>query len=117
MPAKPAAKPASKTAEKNGSAAEDLNPFRIAMAQFDAAAAKLELNPGMREILRRPHRALSVSLPIKMDNGRMKVFEGYRVQHNNSRGPCKGGIRFHPQETVDTVRALAMWMTDRKSVV
>ena len=90
---------------------EDLNPFRIAMAQFDLAAEKLGLDPGMREVLRRPRRALSLSLPIKMDNGSIRVFEGFRVQHNASRGPCKGGIRYHPGVTFDEVKALASWMT------
>ena len=69
--------------------AEDLNPFRIAMRQFDTAAEKLELSEGLREVLRRPRRALSLSLPIKMDDGSLRVFQGYRVQHNSSRGPCK----------------------------
>jgi glutamate dehydrogenase/leucine dehydrogenase len=68
---------------------EDLNPFRIAMRQFDTAAEKLHLDAGMREILRRPRRALSLSLPVKMDNGSIRVFEGFRVQHNNARGPCR----------------------------
>lgn len=90
---------------------EDLNPFRIAMAQFDAAAEKLGLDPGIREVLRRPRRALSLSLPIKMDSGNIRVFEGFRVQHNASRGPCKGGIRYHPGVTFDEVKALASWMT------
>ena len=80
---------------------EDLNPFRIAMQQFDTAAAKLNLDPGMRQVLRSPRRALSLHLPIKMDNGSVRVFEGFRVQHNNSRGPCKGGIRYHPNVSFD----------------
>jgi len=91
--------------------AEDLNPFRIAMQQFETAAQKLKLDEGMREVLRSPRRALSLHLPIKMDDGRIKVFEGFRVQHNNSRGPCKGGIRYHPNVTFDEVQALASWMT------
>ncbi|MBV8207311.1 MAG: Glu/Leu/Phe/Val dehydrogenase [Acidobacteria bacterium] len=90
---------------------EDLNPFQIAMHQFDLAAEKLGLDPGLREILRRPHRWLTVTLPIKMDDGTIKVFEGYRVQHNCARGPCKGGIRYHPNVTLDEVKALATWMT------
>jgi len=90
---------------------EDLNPFRIAQHQFETAADKLKLNPGMREILRSPRRALSLSLPIKMDDGSVKVFQGFRVQHNSSRGPCKGGIRYHPNVTFDEVQALASWMT------
>ena len=90
---------------------EDLNPFQIAMRQFDNAAEKLGLDPGLREVLRRPHRWLTVTLPVKMDDGTIRVFEGYRVQHNSSRGPCKGGIRYHPNVTLDEVKALASWMT------
>src|SRR5205814_10519893 len=70
---------------------EDLNSFRIAMRQFDTAAEKCGLDPGMREVLRRPRRALSLSLPVKMDDGTIHVFDGFRVQHNSARGPCKGG--------------------------
>jgi glutamate dehydrogenase (NAD(P)+) len=91
--------------------AEELNPFRIAMSQFDNAAELLGLEPGLREVLRRPRRALSLSLPVKMDDGVIRVFDGYRVQHNNSRGPCKGGIRYHPNVSFDEVKALASWMT------
>jgi glutamate dehydrogenase (NAD(P)+) len=90
---------------------EDLNPFNIAMRQFDTAAEKLQLEPGLREILRRPRRALMLSLPVKMDDGSIRVFQGFRVQHNNSRGPCKGGIRYHPNVSYDEVQALASWMT------
>ena len=90
---------------------EDLNPFSIAMNQFDRAARHMKLDPGLREVLRRPRRALTLSLPVKMDDGSVKVFEGYRVQHNSSRGPCKGGIRYHPGVTFDEVKALAAWMT------
>src|SRR5947207_11094351 len=90
---------------------EDLNPFRIAMSQFDSAAEKLKLEPSLCEVLRRPRRALSLSLPVRMDDGVTKVFDGYRVQHNNSRGPCKGGIRYHPNVSFDEVKALASWMT------
>lgn len=90
---------------------EDLNPFRIAQHQFDNAASKLKLDPGLREVLRSPRRALTLSLPIRMDDGTIKVFQGFRVQHNNSRGPCKGGIRYHPNVTFDEVQALASWMT------
>ena len=90
---------------------EELNPFNIAMRQFDTAAEKLQLEPGLREILRRPRRALMLSLPVKMDDGSIRVFQGFRVQHNNSRGPCKGGIRYHPNVSYDEVQALASWMT------
>ncbi len=90
---------------------EELNPFHIALRQFDNAAEKMRLDAQFREVLRRPRRALSLSLPVKMDDGSVQVFEGYRVQHNSSRGPCKGGIRYHPQVTLDEVKALASWMT------
>jgi len=91
--------------------AEELNPFRIAMSQFDTAAELLRLEPDLREVLRRPRRSLSLSLPVRMDSGKIHVFDGYRVQHNNSRGPCKGGIRYHPNVSFDEVKALASWMT------
>ncbi len=90
---------------------EDLNPFHIASQQFEAAADKLKLDPGLRATLKNPRRALSLSLPIRMDDGSIRVFEGYRVQHNMSRGPGKGGIRYHPNVTLDEVKALASWMT------
>ncbi|MEA3485902.1 MAG: Glu/Leu/Phe/Val dehydrogenase dimerization domain-containing protein, partial [Candidatus Aerophobetes bacterium] len=77
----------------------------------------LHLEPGIHAILREPMRELHVSIPVRMDNGEIKVFKGFRVQHNNARGPCKGGIRFHPDETVDTIRALAAWMTWKCAVV
>jgi glutamate dehydrogenase (NAD(P)+) len=90
---------------------EDLNPYRIAQIQFDIAAEYLKLDAGLRQILRTPKRVLEVSIPTKMDNGQVKVFTGYRVQHNVARGPAKGGIRYHPNVTVDEVKALATWMT------
>jgi len=90
---------------------EDLNPHRIAQIQFDMAAEYLKLDAGLRQILRTPKRVLEVSIPTKMDNGQVKVFTGYRVQHNVARGPAKGGIRYHPNVTVDEVKALATWMT------
>ncbi len=96
---------------------EDLNPFRIAQIQFDMAAEFLKLDPGLRQILRTPKRVLEVSLPTKMDNGQVKVFTGYRVQHNVSRGPGKGGIRYHPNVTLDEVKALAAWMTWKTATV
>ena len=96
---------------------EDLNPFRIAQMQFDMAAEFLKLDPGLRQILRTPKRILEVSLPTKMDNGQVKVFTGYRVQHNISRGPGKGGIRYHPNVTLDEVKALAAWMTWKTATV
>jgi len=90
---------------------EDLNPFRIAQLQFDMAAEFLKLDQGLRQVLRTPKRILEVSLPVKMDNGQVKVFTGFRVQHNVARGPAKGGIRYHPGVTLDEVKALAAWMT------
>src|ERR1700735_586281 len=90
---------------------EDLNPYRIAQIQFDIAAEYLKLDPGLRQILRTPKRVLEVSVPTKMDNGQIKVFTAFRVQHNIARGPAKGGIRYHPAVTLDEVKALATWMT------
>jgi glutamate dehydrogenase (NAD(P)+) len=90
---------------------ETLNPFEIAQAQFEAAADHLKLDEGMRSILKTPKRQLIVSIPVRMDDGQIKVFEGYRVQHNLTRGPAKGGIRYHPGVTLDEVKALASWMT------
>lgn len=87
------------------------NPFEIAQRQLDECAAILKLDSSTHAILRVPMREFHVSLPVRMDDGTVKVFPGYRVQYNDSRGPTKGGIRFHPQETIDTVRALAAWMT------
>jgi glutamate dehydrogenase (NAD(P)+) len=96
---------------------EDLNPFRIAQIQFDLAAEYLKLDAGLRQILRTPKRVLEVSIPTKMDNGQVKVFTGYRVQHNVTRGPAKGGLRYHPAVTPDEVKALAMWMTWKTATV
>lgn len=94
-----------------------LNPFAIAQRQLDEAAALLKLDPAVHELLRWPLRELHVTLPVKMDDGTTKIFHGFRVQYNDARGPTKGGIRFHPQETIDTVRALAAWMTWKTAVV
>ena len=90
---------------------EELNPFTIAKQQFDRAADYLELEDSMRRVLKNAKRQLIVSIPVKMDSGEVQVFEGYRVQHNIARGPAKGGIRYHPQVTLDEVKALASWMT------
>src|SRR5438874_2406810 len=87
------------------------------MRQYDTAAEKCGQDPGMREVLRRPRRALSLSLPVKMDDGTIHVFDGFRVQHNSARGPCKGGIRYHPEVTFDEVKALASWMTWKCAIV
>lgn len=92
------------------------NPFETAQKQFDRAADLLELDQATRDLLRNPLREFHFSIPIRMDDGSMKVFKGFRVQHNDARGPAKGGIRFHPQETIDTVRALSMWMTWKTAV-
>ena len=90
---------------------DKLNLFEYAQEQLDNCAEILKLDPAIHAILRVPMRELHISLPVRMDDGKIKVFEGFRVQYNDSRGPTKGGIRFHPEETVDTVRALAAWMT------
>ncbi|MCC6746998.1 MAG: Glu/Leu/Phe/Val dehydrogenase [Deltaproteobacteria bacterium] len=97
--------------------AREFNAFAMAQAQFDQAAEKLGLDAGTRHFLRFPNRELHFTIPIRRDNGRVEVFHGFRVQHNTARGPAKGGIRFHPDETVDTVRALATWMTWKTAVV
>jgi glutamate dehydrogenase (NAD(P)+) len=96
---------------------EDLNPFRIAQIQFDMAAEYLKLDPGLRLILRTPKRVMEVSIPVKLDNGQIKVFTGFRVQHNVARGPAKGGLRYHPNVTLDEVKALAAWMTWKTATV
>jgi glutamate dehydrogenase len=90
---------------------EVFNPFDQAQAQFDHVAKQLQLAPEARTILRWPLREFRFQISVHMDDGTNRLFFGYRVQHNDSRGPCKGGIRFHPNETLDTVRALSMWMT------
>ena len=95
---------------------EILNPFAIAQAQLDEAAAVLQLDPDMHTFLRQPMREFHFTIPVRMDDGRVKTFKGFRVQYNDARGPAKGGIRFHPDETVDTVRALAAWMTWKTAV-
>jgi len=98
-------------------AGKSFNPFEMAQAQFDKVADILNLESGVRELLRNPLREYTFLIPVRMDDGSVKVFRGFRVQHNDARGPSKGGIRFHPQETIDTVRALATWMTWKCSVV
>src|SRR5579864_2629779 len=94
-----------------------VNPYDIAVAQFDEAADRLGLSQAMRAILRKPKRELIVNFPVRMDNGDVEMFTGYRVQHNINRGPAKGGIRFSPEVSLDEVRALAMWMTWKCAVV
>ncbi len=93
------------------------NAFAMAQAQFDGVAEYLGLDAATRELLRNPLREYHFSIPVRMDDGTVRVFRGFRVQHNDARGPGKGGIRFHPQETIDTVRALSMWMTWKCAVV
>jgi glutamate dehydrogenase/leucine dehydrogenase len=87
------------------------NAFEMAQRQFDHVAGLLKLDPQVAEFLRWPMREYHFRIPVRMDDGTIRVFEGFRVQHNDARGPNKGGIRFHPAETIDTVRALSMWMT------
>jgi glutamate dehydrogenase (NAD(P)+) len=88
-----------------------INPFEVAKKQIDACANILNLSPNVTAMLKTPMRELHVALPVRMDDGSVKVFQGFRVQYNDAKGPAKGGIRFHPDETIDTVRALASWMT------
>jgi len=95
----------------------EYNAFKAAQNQFDRIAEDIGLDTSVRDLLRNPMREYHMSIPVKMDNGSVQVFRGFRVQHNDARGPGKGGIRFHPLETVDTVRALAMWMTWKCAVV
>jgi len=96
---------------------KELNPLANAERQFDEAAALLNLPHGIKEIIKRPRRASIVSLPVRMDDGRFEIFTGYRVQHSITRGPAKGGIRYHPDVTLEEVSALAAWMTWKCSVV
>lgn len=96
---------------------EKINPFETAKQQIESAGKKLNLGKGLIEILKHPERELTVAIPVKMDNGKTKVFTGYRVQHSTARGPAKGGIRYHPQVDIDEVRALATWMSMKCAVV
>jgi glutamate dehydrogenase (NAD(P)+) len=98
-------------------ATKGFNPFEMAQKQFDSVADLLELDQPTRDLLRQPLREYHFSIPVRMDDNSVRVFRGFRCQHNDARGPCKGGIRFHPQETIDTVRALSMWMTWKCAVV
>jgi len=95
----------------------ELNPFKIAQSQLDTAAATLGLDEATHQFLRWPQRELLVTIPVKMDDGSTRIFHGYRVQYNGARGPTKGGLRWHPDETIDTVRALSAWMTWKCAVV
>jgi glutamate dehydrogenase (NAD(P)+) len=98
-------------------ATKGFNPYEMAQKQFDTVADLLELDQPTRDLLRQPLREYHFSIPVRMDDNSVRVFRGFRCQHNDARGPCKGGIRFHPQETIDTVRALSMWMTWKCAVV
>src|SRR4051812_43391521 len=98
-------------AQSNVMTRENLNPFAIAQSYFEQAAKRLELDEGMRAVLSTPKRALTVAIPVRMDDGTTRVFTGHRVQHNTARGPAKGGIRYHPGVTLDEIKALASWMT------
>ncbi len=106
-----------KTAHKNPSAPPAINPWDVAVRQLDSVAKHLKLDPGIHKYLRTPKRILTVSIPVKMDNGTIEVFEGYRVQHNLARGPAKGGIRYHPDVCLDEVKALAFWMSMKCAVM
>jgi glutamate dehydrogenase (NAD(P)+) len=97
--------------------ATEINAWKVAQQQFDLAADMLNLDPGLRRVLREPRRELTVHFPVLMDDGSVQVFTGYRVQHNLGRGPAKGGIRFHQDVSLDEVKALAMWMTWKCAVV
>ena len=94
-----------------------INPFEVALKQLDEAAKLIKLDKGLHQVLASPKRVLTVSLPVKMDNGEIRVFTGFRSQHNDARGPYKGGIRYHPQVSIDEVKALSMWMTWKCAVV
>ena len=115
--AEPKAKTTPSSNGDKGKAAMELNPFSIAQRQLDEAAEILQVDKATHEMLRWPMRELQFTIPVRMDDGAVKVFKGYRVQYNDARGPAKGGLRFHPEETIDTVRALAAWMTWKTAVV
>ncbi|MCK9223288.1 MAG: Glu/Leu/Phe/Val dehydrogenase [Limnochordia bacterium] len=96
---------------------ENYNAYVTAQKQFDDVANVIDLDQSVRELLRQPSQEIHFTIPVKMDDGTTKVFNAYRIKHNDARGPAKGGIRFHPEETIDTIRALAMWMTWKCAVV
>ena len=96
---------------------QEINPWEAQSARFEFAARKLNLDPGLWKVLSSPSREVIVHFPVTMDDGRIEMFTGYRVQHSTMRGPAKGGIRFHPNVTVDEVKALATWMTWKCAVV
>ena len=96
---------------------QETNPWMAQAARFDIAARKLNLDEGLWKVLRYPNREIIVHIPVQLDNGKLEVFTGYRVQHSIARGPAKGGIRYSPDVTLDEVRALASWMTWKCAVV
>src|SRR5260370_41335390 len=96
---------------------QETNPWLAAAARFDEAATRLNLDDGLCKVLKSPAREITVNIPVMLDDGRLEVFTGYRVQHSIARGPGKGGIRFAPDVTLDEVRALASWMTWKCAVV
>ena len=102
---------------RNAAARESTNPYENALQQLEIVAEHLELDPGLHEVLKYAQRELTVHFPVKMDNGMTRVFTGFRVQHNLARGPAKGGIRYSPKTDIDEVRALAMWMTWKCSLL
>jgi glutamate dehydrogenase (NAD(P)+) len=97
--------------------AESFNPFTIAQQQVDKVAEKLGIDDATRELLRWPMKEIKATLPVKMDDGSIRIFHAFRIQYNTARGPAKGGVRWHPLETIDTVRALSAWMTWKTAVV
>jgi glutamate dehydrogenase len=109
--------PAKKTGGTTYMSNKNYNAYETAQAQFDRVAEIIGLDEPIRQLLRQPMREYHMLIPVRMDDGNVKVFQGFRVQHNDARGPAKGGIRFHPQETIDTIRALSMWMTWKCAVV
>ena len=96
---------------------KQINPFESALKQFDKAASRLDLTKSQIAMIKEPRRITEVNLPVRMDDGSVQIFKGFRVQHSIVRGPAKGGIRFHPSVTVDEVKALAFWMTYKCAVV
>src|SRR5512143_3833591 len=115
--APPSTLPPSPTLKSQDGMGAEFNPRLSAEARFDEAAERLGLDDGMRKVLRSPSREITVHIPVLLDDGRLEVFTGYRVQHSLARGPAKGGVRFAPNVTLDEVRALASWMTWKCAVV
>ena len=109
-------KDAAKQAQVEIPVEEELNPFKIAQEQFNKAAKKIDLEPWLSDFLLNPQRCFTFKFPVRMDNGEIKIFTGYRVQHNNARGPYKGGLRYSLQVNLDEVKALASWMTWKTAV-